>query len=76
MLNFPKAFSKNAENMNEINRFCNNNEKYVYKKKKNHFMNHCHLYNFNLEREISNCEHRISLKNASYRNRFGNSRYV
>lgn len=33
MLNFPKAFSKNAENMNKINRFCNNNEKYIYIKK-------------------------------------------
>lgn len=46
MLNFPKAFSKNAENMNEINRFCNNNEKYVYKKKKKSFYESLPLIQF------------------------------
>lgn len=63
--------------MNKINCFSDNNEKYKYIKKKIAILWIIAIQS-NLERQkqISNCEHRISLKNASYRNRFGHVTYT
>lgn len=63
--------------MNKINCFDNNNEKYIYIKEKiTIFWIIAIQSNLEWQKQISNCEHRISLKNASYRNRFGHVTYT
>lgn len=53
-------------------------KKNIYKKKKSSFYESLLPIQFNLEwqKQISNCEHRISLKNASYKNRFEHVTYT
>lgn len=47
--------------MNKINCFGINKEKYIYKKKNHHFMNHCYLYN-----SISNDRNKFPTVNTEY----------